>query len=309
MPKVPFVTLDVFTTTRFGGNPLAVITDATGLDTAAMYAIAAEFGYSETTFILPPKDPANTAEVRIFTPTMEIDFAGHPNVGTAQVVAERIAAETGTLPETLRFEERAGLVTVEILKAADGTLSGTRITAPQPLSLGSPVAVETLAAAAGLDPATIRTASHQPVFASVGLKFAIAELESLEALAAAVPDTAASRKAQAAYAADTDHFPVFLYVREQTEAGASMAIRARMFAPLDNIPEDPATGSASGALGALLATLDPRADAKLQITIRQGVEMGRESTIHVTAEKRNGKVGAVTIAGRSVPVMDGFITL
>ncbi|SIQ38515.1 trans-2,3-dihydro-3-hydroxyanthranilate isomerase [Rhizobium sp. RU20A] len=309
MPKIPFVTLDVFTTTRFGGNPLAVITDASGLDTATMQAIAAEFGYSETTFILPPKDPANTAEVRIFTPTMEIDFAGHPNVGTAQVVAERIAAETGTLPDTLRFEERAGLVVVEILKRDDGALIGTRITAPQPLTLGSAIAVDTFAAAAGLDPAAIRTVNHAPVFASVGLKFAVAELESLDSLAAAVPDTAASRSAQAAYSEDTDHFPVFLYVREEKPASASLSIRARMFAPLDNIPEDPATGSASGALGALLASLDPRPDATLEITIRQGVEMGRESIIHVTADKRDGKVGAITIAGSSVAVMEGFITV
>ncbi len=119
----PFVTLDVFTTKRFGGNPLAVVTDAAGLETGEMQAIAAEFGYSESTFILPPKDPANTAEVRIFTPTMEIGFAGHPNVGTAQVVAEAIAAKTGALPDRLRFEERAGLVIVDILKGEDGSLA------------------------------------------------------------------------------------------------------------------------------------------------------------------------------------------
>ncbi|OLP52664.1 PhzF family phenazine biosynthesis protein [Rhizobium rhizosphaerae] len=309
MPQFPFVTLDVFTERRFGGNPLAVVTDAWGLDGAAMQAIAAEFGYSESTFILPPKDPANTAEVRIFTPTMEIGFAGHPNVGTAQVVAERIQAETGALPDRLRFEEGAGLVIVEILKAGDGTLAGTRITAPQPLMLGGEVDVETVAACIGLGAEAIRTDRHAPVFASVGLKFVIAELGSLKDLAAALPDMAASRRAQALHAEETDHFPIFLYVREESAPDAPMAIRARMFAPLDKIPEDPATGSASGALGALLATLDPRADAWIEVRIRQGVEMGRESIIDVAAEKRQRVVERVTIAGRSLRVMEGFITV
>ena len=309
MPQIPFVTLDVFTEYRFGGNPLAVVTDATGLDTVTMQRIAAEFGYSESTFVLPPKDPANTAEVRIFTPTMEIGFAGHPNVGTAQVVAERIAGQTGALPDRLSFEEGAGLVTVEVLKAEDGSLAGTRITAPQPLTLGGVVAVETVAACTGLDPDTIRTDRHAPLFASVGLKFVIAELDSLDALAAAVPDIAASRKAQVLHSDETDHFPIFLYVRADGEADMPLSIRARMFAPLDGIPEDPATGSASGALGALLATLDPRADARLEIRIRQGVEMGRESIIQLVAQKRLGVVESVTIAGRSVRVMEGFIAL
>ncbi len=148
------------------------------------------------------------------------------------------------------------------------------------------MSTETLAACAAIDPAAIRTRHHAPVFASVGLKFVIAELDDLATLAAAVPDTAAFRKAQTRHADETEHFPIFLYVREESPAGAPLAIRARMFAPLDKVPEDPATGSASGALGALLASLDPRADATLSITIRQGVEMGRESIIHVTAEKK-----------------------
>src|SRR5438445_13049525 len=105
-----YITVDVFTDRAFGGNPLAVVLDAGGLSTAQMQAIAAEFNYSETTFVLPPRDSANDAQVRIFTPTSEIPFAGHPNVGTAFVVA----AQATTPPSRLRVEEGAGLEPVEI---------------------------------------------------------------------------------------------------------------------------------------------------------------------------------------------------
>src|ERR1700721_1789203 len=99
--QLEFVTVDVFTDRRFGGNPLAVIPDAAGLSTAQMQAIANEFNLSETTFVLPPRDPAHTAEVRIFTPKFEMPFAGHPNVGTAFVVGRR-----GHFGDTLEFEEK-----------------------------------------------------------------------------------------------------------------------------------------------------------------------------------------------------------
>lgn len=105
MKTVPFVTVDVFTESRFAGNPLAVITDARGLADIEMQQIAAEFGYSETTFVLPASDPANTAEVRIFTPVTEVPFAGHPNVGTAYVLATAGTVFGRPVGEHLRFEE------------------------------------------------------------------------------------------------------------------------------------------------------------------------------------------------------------
>src|ERR1700739_420014 len=124
-----YVTVDVFTDRAFGGNPLAVVLDAGGLSTKQMQAIAAEFNYSETTFVLPPRDSAHDAEVRIFTVTTELPFAGHPNVGTAFVLANRAAKP----PARLKFEEGAGLVPVEIL-TKDGSVVGAELTAPQPLS-------------------------------------------------------------------------------------------------------------------------------------------------------------------------------
>ena len=140
MPTFSFVTVDVFTDRRFGGNPLAVFPDATGLSDQQMQSLAAEFNLSETTFVLPPADAANTARVRIFNRTAEMPFAGHPNVGTGWVLAGLGRALDGEL----RFEEIAGLVEV---RAADGSIT---IDAPQPLSLGHEMPVDLVAGCIGV---------------------------------------------------------------------------------------------------------------------------------------------------------------
>src|SRR3954467_600891 len=145
-----FVTVDVFTDRRFGGNPLAVVMNAEGLTTAQMQSIAGEFNLSETTFVLPPKDPAHTAEVRIFTPKAEIPFAGHPNVGTAFVLARRGESYGHKIAgERMVFEEKAGLVPIDLDRRA-GEVVGARLAAPQKLALGAEVASEIVAALAGL---------------------------------------------------------------------------------------------------------------------------------------------------------------
>src|SRR5258708_8638207 len=145
-----YITVDVFTDRAFGGNPLAVVLDAGGLSTTQMQAIALEFNYSETTFVLPPQKPANDAQVRIFTVGYEIPFAGHPNVGTAFVLAMLAA----TPPERLLFEEQAGLVPVEILME-QGRVAGAELTAPQPLNRLSQVSVEQAAACLSLSGADV----------------------------------------------------------------------------------------------------------------------------------------------------------
>ncbi len=142
--QLEFVTVDVFTERRFGGNPLAVVPNAAGLNGAQMQAIANEFNLSETTFVLPPKDPAHTAEVRIFTPKFEMPFAGHPNVGTAFVVGQRRQAG-----DSLVFEEKAGLVPLELLREG-GAIVGARLTAPQLLKRGEDVAAEIVAEACSI---------------------------------------------------------------------------------------------------------------------------------------------------------------
>ena len=124
-----YVTVDVFTNRAFGGNPLAVVLDAQGLTTAQMQAVATEFNYSETTFVLPPREAGHDAQVRIFTPVRELPFAGHPNVGTAFVLAT-IAREP---KPRLLFEEEAGLVPVDIVRE-QGRVVNAELTAPQPLS-------------------------------------------------------------------------------------------------------------------------------------------------------------------------------
>jgi predicted PhzF superfamily epimerase YddE/YHI9 len=178
MRRFSFVTVDVFTDRRFGGNPLAVFPDAEGLDDGEMQSLAAEFNLSETTFVLPPTDPANTARVRIFNRTAEMPFAGHPNVGTGWVLAGMGRARDGLL----RFEEIAGLV--EVRTEAAGRVT---IAAPQPLSLGDEMPVDLLAGCIGIDPAEIVVGHHRPVVASVGNSFVIAEVTGA-ALSRAVPN-------------------------------------------------------------------------------------------------------------------------
>ncbi len=166
--RLNFVTVDVFTDRAFGGNPLAVVLDASGLTSAEMQAVAAEFNLAETTFVLPPKDPSHTAQVRIFTPRAEMPFAGHPNVGTAFALAREGTCHgrpVGAQP--MVFEELAGLVPMELISKA-GTVTGARLAAPQPLDLGETVAPEIVAEACGLATGDFETRHHAPRLASCG---------------------------------------------------------------------------------------------------------------------------------------------
>src|SRR6476661_3138585 len=152
-----YITVDVFTDRAFGGNPLAVVLDAGGLTTAQMQTIATEFNYSETTFVLPPRDKANDAEVRIFTPVREMPFAGHPNIGTSFVLAS-LAKEP---KPCLLFEEKAGLVPVEI-RREQGKVVSTELTAPQPLSRLAQLSAAEVASCLSLTADDIRTDHHAP---------------------------------------------------------------------------------------------------------------------------------------------------
>jgi trans-2,3-dihydro-3-hydroxyanthranilate isomerase len=300
--EVKFVTVDVFTDRQFGGNPLAVVADATGLSAQQMQSIAAEFNLAETTFVLPPEKPEHTAKVRIFTPRAELPFAGHPNVGTAFVLAR--SGESLGRPvqgDTLVFEEIAGLVRIDLLREAS-TVIGARLTAPQPLTIGDEISSDVIADACGISPADIRTDNHRPCIASCGMPLVMVELKDLRALAAAQPR--ADVFAQ--------HLPmkratgIHLYVPVDRDG---FDIQSRMFAPLAGVPEDPATGSANLALIGLLALLRPEQDLRLQKTIAQGIEMGRPSRLEALAEKSDGKVVRTHIGGTCVPMMQGVIDL
>src|SRR6202011_1698610 len=163
-----YITVDVFTDRAFGGNPLAVVLDAGGLSTAQMQAIATEFNYSETTFVLPPQDAAHDARVRIFTVRSEIPFAGHPNIGTAFV----LAAQASKPSARLLFEEKAGLVPVEIL-TEQGRAVGAELTAPQPLNKLTTLSAAQAATCLSLTSADITTDRHPPQIVSVGLPFLV----------------------------------------------------------------------------------------------------------------------------------------
>jgi trans-2,3-dihydro-3-hydroxyanthranilate isomerase len=300
MPAYDFVTVNVFTDQRFRGNPLAVIPDAAGLTDAQMQSIAAEFNLSETTFVLPPADPRHHARVRIFTPKSEMPFAGHPNVGTGYV----LATMAGDPPEHYTFEEIAGLVRVHILRDIAGAISGARVAAPRSLTIDIGIPVEVVAACAGLAEGDIATLSHTPLVASVGTPFVIAEVASVEALSRASPDLAAFRAATAQFPDMASRFALHLYA---WMPGDERRIRARMFAPLTGVFEDPATGSAAAALAALLTSIAPGDNVNLQYAIEQGVEMGRPSLIIASAAKTGEGPVSASVAGSCVPVMRGSL--
>jgi len=287
---------DVFTDTRFGGNQLAVLPEAEGLSDVQMQQIAREFNFSETTFVFPSEE-GHTRRVRIFTPTMEIPFAGHPNIGTAFALAT--AGEFGEIDTsiTVTFEEKAGLVPISIHKRGDHIWC--ELKAPARLSLGKTVSASTLAAAVLLAADDVVTGTHLPQVASVGLPFLFAELKDRAALERA----RTNRDGLDALVAAGVTPDVFLYTRSSDE----FDFRARMFAPLDGVPEDPATGSANCALAGLLSHYHDAATGSFHWRIAQGVEMGRPSVLDASAEKREGIVVETRVGGASVLVSEGFI--
>jgi trans-2,3-dihydro-3-hydroxyanthranilate isomerase len=291
MRRYPFVTVDVFTTSRFGGNPLCVFPDAEGLSDAEMQALAAEMNYSETTFVLPAVDPANSARIRIFNRTAEMPFAGHPNVGTGFILAMLGRASS----DLLRFEEIAGVVEIRIARDAGGAAIGATIDAPQPLQLTGELQTRDVAACIGLPEHAIRTRAHPPLQATVGVEFVLVEVEP-NALAQAAPDLSAFRRTAEVHFGASPRLSILLYAREGQQ------IRSRMFAPLSGTWEDPATGSANATLGALLLSLSDADEASFDII--QGVEMGRPSRLQVSARRTNGGIRA-SVGGGCVPVLRG----
>jgi trans-2,3-dihydro-3-hydroxyanthranilate isomerase len=297
--KYRYYTCDVFTETRFGGNQLAVLPEAVGLSAQQMQQIAREFNFSETTFVFPAR-AGHTRHVRIFTPAREIPFAGHPNIGTAFVLAS--AGELGEIKSslTVTFEEESGLVSVTIQESG-GKVASCELTAPQSLSFGKTLPVELVAAAISIDPKEIVTKTHGPQVASVGLPFVMVELKDRSVIERARINMSGF-EALAAQGVMPD---VYLYTRVTD----GFDIRARMFAPLSGVPEDPATGSANCALAGLLAHYSQDPNGSFTWRIAQGVEMGRPSTLIARAEKTDGVVQTTRIGGATVLVGEGVIYL
>jgi trans-2,3-dihydro-3-hydroxyanthranilate isomerase len=293
-----FHTCDVFTNRPFSGNPLAIVLGADNLTPAQMLMLAREFNLSETIFVQRPVNPAHTARVRIFFPTAEIPFAGHPTIGCAIHLATAMA-DPGDFDRQIVLEEEAGLVPVRVWReGAEMRAEFTAPVVPHAVSGATPAARERLAGALGLAAAEIGFDGHRPGLWQGGPRFLYAPVASLEALARARPMEPAWSEVIGAAGVDS----IYLYAR-----GQDCDYRARMFSPTAGIPEDPATGSASAILAAQLLAAGELAEGETRLSLRQGVEMGRPSDIGLTAVLRGGQLDHVRVVGSAVPVAAGQI--
>ena len=297
--KFRYYTADVFTDRPFGGNQLAVFPDARGIDDARMQAIAREFNFSETTFVLPPDDRRHTRRVRIFTPGAEIPFAGHPTVGTAHVLAQ-----IGDIPlagETTKvvFEEGVGPVPVTIRSKAKHPVFAQLSVAKLPEVGPPPPPAARLAAMLSLDEGDLVGSDMSPEAVSCGLRYLIIPLVSRDAVARARLRVDLWEQTLRDYWTDD----VYIFALDPELQGSD--VHARMFAPGYGVPEDPATGSAACTLGGYLGMRNPRHDGTLRWVIEQGFEMGRPSILEVEVDKNGGAISAVRVGGSTVVICEG----
>lgn len=290
-----YLIYDVFTRTRLAGNQLAIVIDGEGLETQAMQAIAREFNLSETVFVTPAENPAHAAAVRIFMPQGELPFAGHPTVGTAVALA---GEEAGTLV----LEEKIGPVRCTVERgegAAFAAFDLPRLPEPADFSADSGA----IAAALGLAPDEIGFSNHVPSLWSAGVPYLCVPVAGLEAAGSARIDA----RAWTGLALRGDGQPCapYLYCRETV--GEGCAFHARMFAPWDGIPEDPATGSAAAAFAGAVMRFDEPGDGVRRLWIEQGVEMGRPSRIRLELDVAGGALKGARIGGHAVKVAEGTL--
>ena len=297
-----FQTLDVFTERKFTGNPLAVVVDGEGLSTDQMQTIAAEFNLAEATFVSPAENSENDASVRIFTPKSELPFAGHPTVGTAIVIAESLEGEGG-YSRLVKLEEQVGLVPVRVTKEAGKPAYAQFTNAKLPEERGGLPSIEAFAAATNVPAEQIGFDDHELRMFDVGPSFVHLPVKTIQAVQNAEPDLAAWRQAG---------FPpelvgIYLYTRGGEEEGTHW--HARMFAPDQGIPEDPATGSAVAGFPGQLCASEALSDGTHKWTVEQGYEMGRPSQIYLEADVAGGAVTEIRVGGYALPVMEGMLNL
>jgi trans-2,3-dihydro-3-hydroxyanthranilate isomerase len=308
-PELLFVQVDVFTERVFGGNPLAVVFEAAGLSDAEMQAIAREMNCSETTFLLPPTRPDCVARVRIFTPARELPFAGHPTIGTAWV----LATEQLLPKNTLRFNLEEGIGPVEVTLEGESTQPsflwmrhGEARFGPELTRRASFAKALSLAESDLLAGAPICTGSTGNAFLYIPLRDrevvdrARLDVHALLAVQGEGPDVGVF-----VFAPDPD--PKASRADRTNEPIACHRVYSRMFAPhTSGIPEDPATGSASGPLGAYLVErgLVTPSDT-VDIVSEQGTRMGRPSFIRIRVRMAAGRVSEILVGGSVVPVIDG----
>jgi trans-2,3-dihydro-3-hydroxyanthranilate isomerase len=292
-----FFTLDVFTAERFAGNPLAVVLDPDGLDTAAMQTIAREFGHPETVFVFPPAEASHRARLRIFTPGRELPFAGHPTVGTGVLLAK---LDGGEGSRAVVLEEGVGPVPCTVEPRADGGRASFKVPR-EPERIGTAQDAPKIARALGLAPDEVRLKGFALESWSAGNPFHFVPVRGLDAIGRAQPDLAAW---DAAFGAGG---PVgaFLFCRETVDPAC--AYHARMFAPKSGVPEDPATGSAAAALIGPLIASGEFGDGEHDAIVEQGFEMGRRSLIRIAFTLRQGRFQSGSIGGDAVVVTEGVI--
>lgn len=293
--KLNYHVVDVFTKIRFGGNPLAVVLGADELSTDQMQSIAREFNFSETSFVLTAKNEINTAHVRIFTPNSEMDFAGHPNVGTSYVLANTANGS----PQKLVFEERVGLVKVNVAYSENGDVQTTAITSPMPLLKGAEYNPVDAARALSLGVEDVKTENHVPQHVSVGANFVVVELASRKAL----KDLRLNEYAARAMVGEEPAKAIYAYTRDVENA---LDWSARMFTFRGAPYEDPATGSAGGAMAALAHDLGIKPLNGEFYNVTQGVDMGRASAMQLKIHETDNRA-IVEIAGSCVNVMRGVL--
>lgn len=294
--------LDVFTETPFAGNPLAVVLDGDGLDDARMQAIAREFNLSETVFVREPRDPVNTAAIRIFTPASELPFAGHPTVGTAALLAQTRAPDLlGARDIAVVLEEGVGPVHCTV-RARKGRAVRASFELPRlPEAAGKAPAAEDIAAALGLTARDIGFDGHVPSVYSAGSPFIFAPLSGLEAIGKARPQPGLFERTFGGFGRGA----VWLYTRDTMLEGSH--VHARMFAPKLGIAEDPATGSALAAFAGAAMRFEKPEDGDHLLIVEQGFEMGRPSLMMLEVIVRNGGLVGASIGGGVVTVMQGTL--
>lgn len=294
-----FHTLDVFTQTALAGNPLAVVHDADGLSDARMQAIAREFNLSETVFLVTPENAAHTARMRIFTPSRELPFAGHPTVGTAALLAQLNHPQAGEHEAIITLEEEIGTVRAGVVIKPD-VAPYAEFDVPQLAAQSGSVGPRAdVSAALGLTEVEIGFANHRPTVYSAGVPFAFVPVRDREALSRARPITALWDAAGFTEAGGS----VFVYTAETDEP--DHAFSARMFAPEFGIAEDPATGGAVAAFAGVVSRYEALAAGRHILPIEQGVDMGRPSLITLELEIAAGRLKLARIGGHSVLVSSG----
>jgi trans-2,3-dihydro-3-hydroxyanthranilate isomerase len=294
--KLSFATLDVFTEQRFAGNPLAVVFDADGIETSTMQAIAREFGHPETVFVLKPESPGNTARIRIFTPAIELAFAGHPTVGTALALALR--RDTGA---NVTLEQKIGPVRCRVDAQSNSYGRASFIVPALPKPAGAPASRDAISAALGLNPGDIGFEDLVVAKWSVGNTFTFIPVRSIDAVRRCRIDDA---RWDAAFEVNGQSF-AFVFSCETDAKGRDF--HARMFAPRAGVREDPATGSAAAAFSGFCAQALRLADGEHRFIIEQGFEMGRQSLIELGMTMRGGALTAASVGGPAVIVTEGRI--